>query len=382
MSKKILGTTFLLSAFLFGVYGVFAYTSIDGTTNDRNTDTIKGDVDTSVTSTCIDLKSDMLRYKATDAATGGEVSELQDFLIAGGFLKTQATGYFGLGTFSAVKMYQKSVGLSSTGYVGALTKAKIKERSCALGQSTDMGTGPQNGSDSSALIIKGKPGEVVACTMEARLCPDGTMMPRDMKTCKWLDTKCGVGQGVDTMKQQQTPVIQKTTTLIEDQQRDYVCQKQKVVCDTSTSNFNGYACKETTALCDRLRGATPVVSPTISSQTYPSTTTRPFAVSCLYAAPPAGCTYVPGPDYVATSNCGMVLSCPDGGPNSGALKVSDPMIGKAKPGAAVCTMVMKFCPDGVTAMPRDSNCGWHPELCTGGDRPVGGSQPAPVLQSY
>ena len=375
MSKKILGTTVLLSAFLFGAYSVLAFTSIDGTTNDRNTDNIKGDIDTTVTSTCIDLKSDMLRYKATDAATGGEVSELQDFLIAGGFLKTQATGYFGLGTFTAVKMYQKSIGLTPTGYVGLLTKAKIKERSCSVGQNTD--TAPQSGLYNGSVNLPVKPG-VVACTMEARLCPDGTMMPRDMKTCQWLDTKCGGGAGVDPMKQQQVPAVQKTTSLIEDQQREYVCQKQKVVCDSTTSSFNGYACKETAALCERLSGNVSAISGT-------PTTTKRFEVSCLYAAPPAGCTYVPGPDYVSGSNCGMVLSCPGAvGSNSGTLKASDSMMGKTSPGTkgVACTMIMKFCPDGVTAMPRDSNCGWHPELCTGGSQPVGGSQPAPVLQSF
>ncbi len=37
----------------------------------------------------------------------------------------------------------------------------------------------------------------------------------------------------------------------------------------------------------------------------------PVAV-CDYAAPPQGCTYVPGPNYDKTSMCGMVLSCQSG----------------------------------------------------------------------
>ncbi|MBI2624016.1 hypothetical protein HYW67_00790 [Candidatus Parcubacteria bacterium] len=32
-------------------------------------------------------------------------------------------------------------------------------------------------------------------------------------------------------------------------------------------------------------------------------------VACTYAGPPAGCSYVPGPDYNPTTGCGMVLSC-------------------------------------------------------------------------
>lgn len=382
MSKKIVGTTILVTAVLFGAYGAFAYTSVDGTTNDRNTDTIKGDVDQTQASTCLDLSSDGLRYRANDASTGGEVTELQDFLISVGFLKTQSTGYFGLGTFTAVKQFQRSVGLNPTGYVGTLTKAKIKSQSCALSDTTSS-VNTRNGSPQSNTGNPTQGGLLtrpVACTMEARLCPDGTMMPRDYTTCKWLDTKCGGGQGVEPLKQPQTSInsaIKRTVTL-EEQQRDYACQKQKTVCDTSTANFNGYACKETTALCERLTAAAAA-----SVQTDPSTTTKIFRAACLYAAPPTGCTYVPGPDYVSGSNCGMVLSCP-GGISSTTLNVSDLKVGKIGPGSTgmVCTNVMKFCPDGVTAMPRDASCGWHPELCTGGDRPVGGSQPAPVLQSF
>ena len=32
---------------------------------------------------------------------------------------------------------------------------------------------------------------------------------------------------------------------------------------------------------------------------------------CDYAAPPVGCTYVPGPNYNNDTSCGMVLSCKD-----------------------------------------------------------------------
>lgn len=54
-----------------------------------------------------------------------EVKELQEFLITKGLLKTTPSTYFGGMTFSAVKAYQKSIGVSPTGFVGVLTREKI-----------------------------------------------------------------------------------------------------------------------------------------------------------------------------------------------------------------------------------------------------------------
>lgn len=56
-----------------------------------------------------------------------EVTELQEFLIDKGLLKTTPSTYFGLLTFKAVKAYQTSIGVSSTGFVGALTREKINK---------------------------------------------------------------------------------------------------------------------------------------------------------------------------------------------------------------------------------------------------------------
>ncbi|HCC06062.1 TPA: hypothetical protein DEP94_01730 [Candidatus Nomurabacteria bacterium] len=56
-----------------------------------------------------------------------EVTELQEFLIDGGFLKGLPTAFFGLLTLKAVKSYQKSVDISPTGYVGILTRQKIND---------------------------------------------------------------------------------------------------------------------------------------------------------------------------------------------------------------------------------------------------------------
>lgn len=176
-----------------------------------------GDEDTATTSTCLTLTSGNLRFRSKDATTNGEVSDLQDFLVAASVLKTQVTGFFGLSTFSAVKQFQKMSGLNPTGYVGKMTKAKIKEVSCNGGQlgTGDQGMGNKKGDNQNGSQEgrregnQGKRGEmndpnhnmhikmssstapIGVCTMEARLCPDGRMMPRNPNNCEWLAFKCG-----------------------------------------------------------------------------------------------------------------------------------------------------------------------------------------------
>ncbi len=66
----------------------------------------------------------------TIGSTGDDVKDLQTFLENKGFLKMPkgiAKGYFGPLTASALKAYQKSVGLSATGYFGTTTREKIIE---------------------------------------------------------------------------------------------------------------------------------------------------------------------------------------------------------------------------------------------------------------
>lgn len=58
---------------------------------------------------------------------GLAVSELQDFLIAKGFLSGQTSGFFFSLTRKAVIAYQDSVGLPATGFVGPMTRAKIND---------------------------------------------------------------------------------------------------------------------------------------------------------------------------------------------------------------------------------------------------------------
>lgn len=58
-------------------------------------------------------------------STGSAVTELQEFLVSKGFLNTQPTGNFYSLTLAAVKAYQTSANVPSTGFVGPLTRAAI-----------------------------------------------------------------------------------------------------------------------------------------------------------------------------------------------------------------------------------------------------------------
>ncbi len=91
---------------------------------------LPADIDpTSSTSDCAALTYD-LRYRTRDIDTNNEVSALQDFLASAGYLNSEPTGYFGLATLAAVKKFQSSNSISPTGFVGPLTRSKIKAQSC------------------------------------------------------------------------------------------------------------------------------------------------------------------------------------------------------------------------------------------------------------
>jgi peptidoglycan hydrolase-like protein with peptidoglycan-binding domain len=93
---------------------------------------VKGDVspDTS-NEQCTELSYNLTYRKSRDFNTNNEVSDLQAFLQDQGLLTGEPTGNFGVLTFRAVKSFQAKSGLLSSGYVGPLTRAKIKEISCS-----------------------------------------------------------------------------------------------------------------------------------------------------------------------------------------------------------------------------------------------------------
>ena len=91
---------------------------------------VVGDVDTQpAPSSCLNL-SNSLRYRARDAQVNGEVSSLQDFLQSKGYLNSEPTGFMGLLTVQAAKQFQQDNGISPTGFIGEVTKAKIRQISC------------------------------------------------------------------------------------------------------------------------------------------------------------------------------------------------------------------------------------------------------------
>lgn len=61
------------------------------------------------------------------------VLALQNFLYAKEYLKAIPNGYFGPGTFAAVKALQKALGLTQVGAVGPATRAYIKTATCQAG---------------------------------------------------------------------------------------------------------------------------------------------------------------------------------------------------------------------------------------------------------
>lgn len=100
------------------------------------------DIDpTGMSSSCIVLNNNM-NYRTRDISTNNEVSMLQDFLNSEGYLSVEPTGYFGLQTVAAAKKFQSASGFSPTGYVGPLTRGKIKEMTCGDTSTTTSSPAP------------------------------------------------------------------------------------------------------------------------------------------------------------------------------------------------------------------------------------------------
>lgn len=83
--------------------------------------------------------------------TGAEVNKLQDFLTVQGFSTTSPSGLFGLSTFKAVKAYQASKKLPTTGYVGPSTREVMNKQMKATIVNPVSFTGPSNISTSTVL---------------------------------------------------------------------------------------------------------------------------------------------------------------------------------------------------------------------------------------
>lgn len=80
--------------------------------------------------TCLDLPYDLAQGDR-DAATGGRVTLLQNYLYSVGYLSATPNGNFGPATYAAVKQFQSVSGISMTGNVGPLTRVALKIKTCA-----------------------------------------------------------------------------------------------------------------------------------------------------------------------------------------------------------------------------------------------------------
>ncbi len=112
----------------------------------------------SAAQSCVDLSQNLSR-----GSESSSVLALQNFLSQKGYLKATPNGYFGPGTTLAVKTYQKSVGIVQTGAVFNLTRQAIKKETCSVSANPSP----------------------VACTQEAKLCPNGSYVSRTGPNCSF-----------------------------------------------------------------------------------------------------------------------------------------------------------------------------------------------------
>ncbi len=253
---------------------------------------------------------------------GTDVTNIQNILIEQKYLTTQATGYFGPLTRSAMMRFQKDRGISATGYFGTLSMAHAnstcgkrnggnwgipatKPAPCMMkpclegtacppcGETTTPPLKPAPcpmvlceegktclpcGATTTPPITPPMP-PVVSCTMEARLCPDGGVMPRD-NICGWRPEQC-------------KPI------------KPLPCDMTMCAAGTACSPCGG-----TTA--PPMKPLPCMMKPCLEGTTCPpcgGTTTPPEKpLPCpmmMCAAPPMGCTYQPIPGQCG---CG-ILSC-------------------------------------------------------------------------
>lgn len=105
---------------------------------------------------CIDLNYN-LGYGMTDAYDNGPIIRLQSYLNGVGYLSALPNGHFGPSTEAAVKVFQVVNGINPIGYVGPLTRAKIKTKTCGLVKedsvsSQPMGSIVQTSTDAKVLV--------------------------------------------------------------------------------------------------------------------------------------------------------------------------------------------------------------------------------------
>lgn len=301
---------------------------------------------------CIELKSTTLWYGSRDASTGGEVTLLQKALVQTGTLQVTPNGTFGPATLRAVRAFQSRFGIRVTGFAGEATRAKIKEVTCGVGvASSDASQVVKNVPtqvNGSVTVSPNAPQVTIpktsqtpskACTMEARMCPDGTVMPRNINNCEWLEWKCGDIGGVTNIS---WPTKLPATT-------------------TPTAGFT----KVPPVIIEVPKNIPQnPISTVVPIQKVCTTEVRLCSDGKMMQRNMTTCEWI-------ASSCATakIITAPVVG---GANPPDIPGVVTLPKDVINCTMQAKLCPNG-EAMFRDDTCGWHPEKC-GADTGSGGMQ--------
>lgn len=141
---------------------------------------VKAQTEGSSTSECIDLQNN-LKFGDRDVNKKGEVTILQNYLKSQGYLTIAPSGYFGTSTLKAVLNFQKANNIKpALGFVGSLTKSKIKDLSCIEDSNTNCFNGIQDfgetgidtgGScDNNKICPEGMTGTYPNCTIVIAIC--------------------------------------------------------------------------------------------------------------------------------------------------------------------------------------------------------------------
>lgn len=111
-------------------------------------------------SICLDLTYSFARG-SSDTSTNKNVTALQNFLRDQNLFLVEPTGYFGKITEASVKDFQAREGISAVGIVGPLTRAAIKNLSCAKPPSEPVSVDTGNQGAPPAVLGGGQTASVV-----------------------------------------------------------------------------------------------------------------------------------------------------------------------------------------------------------------------------
>lgn len=154
-NKKFLAIVFselLLSALVLGLVmaTVFVVATPKVVAAKATTPTM---VSSSSAAKCIIITNNLYLGASDRFISGSNVAQLQAFLIAQGYLHTNATGFYGPQTFSAIKRFQKDYGILSIGLTGPITRAQIQKVSCGTFNPPITNASPViNGLDSPSVL--------------------------------------------------------------------------------------------------------------------------------------------------------------------------------------------------------------------------------------